>query len=155
MTIQMKKILVPTDFSEFSKQAVDYAVELAQRFEAEITLIYVLQDAVALFPEPGVAFPAPGNYLQELQESSQQALERLRESLPAEMTIHTVLRNGPPFVEIVRYAKEEDVDLIVIGTHGRSGLAHMLLGSVAEKVVRKASCPVLTVRPREHKFEMP
>jgi len=155
MTIQLKKILVPTDFSEFSKQAVDYAVELARRFDAEITLIYVLQDAVALFPEPGVAFPAPGNYLQELQESSQQALERLRESLPAEMTIQTVLRNGPPFVEIVRYAKEEGVDLIVIGTHGRSGLAHMLLGSVAEKVVRKAHCPVLTVRPSEHKFEMP
>lgn len=155
MTIQMKKILVPTDFSEFSKQAVDYAVELAGRFDAEITLLYVLQDAVALFPEPGVAFPAPGNYLQELQESSQQALDRLRESLPAEMTIQTVLRNGPPFVEIVRFAKEEDFDLIVIGTHGRSGLAHMLLGSVAEKVVRKANCPVLTVRPREHQFEMP
>lgn len=155
MTIQIKKILVPTDFSEFSLNAVNYAVELATRFEAEISLIYVLQDAVALFPEPGVAFPAPGNYLQELQESSQQALDRLRESLPSAMTIHTVLRNGPPFVEIVRYAKEEKFDLIVIGTHGRSGLAHMLLGSVAEKVVRKAGCPVLTVRPEDHTFEMP
>ena len=66
-----------------------------------------------------------------------------------------MLKNGPPFVEIVRYAKEEKFDLIVIGTHGRSGLAHMLLGSVAEKVVRKASCPVLTVRPEDHTFEMP
>ena len=64
-------------------------------------------------------------------------------------------RQGPPFLEIVRYAKENEIDMIVLGTHGRGGLAHMLMGSVAEKVVRKAPCPVLTVRPEGHQFEMP
>ena len=64
-------------------------------------------------------------------------------------------RTGPPFVEIIRYAKEHDVDLLIMGTHGRGGLAHMLLGSVAEKVVRKSPCPVLTVRPDQHQFAMP
>ena len=62
---------------------------------------------------------------------------------------------GTPFLEIIRYAKEKDIDMIVMGTHGRSGLVHMLMGSVAEKVVRKAPCPVLTVRPEGHKFVMP
>lgn len=155
MTLSIRKILVPTDFSEFSLNAARYAVEMAEKFGAEVTLLYVLQDAVALFPEPGVAFPAPGNYLQELEESSKKSLERVRDSFPKELTINTELRNGPPFVEILRCAREGDYDMIVIGTHGRSGLAHVLLGSVAEKVVRKAGCPVLTVRPEEHEFEMP
>ncbi|MBD3674575.1 MAG: universal stress protein [Planctomycetaceae bacterium] len=155
MTFSIRKILVPTDFSDFSVNAANYAIELAKKFDAEVTLLYVLQDAVALFPEPGVTFPAPGNYLQELQESAKKSLERLCESLPEEITINTELRNGPPFVEILRCAREGDYDMIVLGTHGRSGLAHVLLGSVAEKVVRKAECPVLTVRPDEHKFEMP
>jgi nucleotide-binding universal stress UspA family protein len=65
------------------------------------------------------------------------------------------VRQGPPFLEIVRYAQEANIDLIVLGTHGRGGLAHMLLGSVAEKVVRKAPCPVLTVRHPEHEFVAP
>ena len=70
-------------------------------------------------------------------------------------TIVKVVRQGPPFLEIVRYAQEANIDLIVLGTHGRGGLAHMLLGSVAEKVVRKAPCPVLTVRHPEHEFVAP
>jgi len=156
MSLSINKILVPTDFSEFSQDAAQYAIELAKRFDAEVTLLYVLQDAVALFPEPGVAFPAPGNYLQELQESSQQSLERLKSQYTEEgVNVNTELRNGPPFVEILRCAREGNYDMIVIGTHGRSGLAHVLLGSVAEKVVRKAECPVLTVRPEDHQFEMP
>ncbi len=70
-------------------------------------------------------------------------------------TIVKVVRQGPPFLEIVRYAQEANIDLIVLGTHGRGGLAHMLLGSVAEKVVREAPCPVLTVRHPEHEFVAP
>ena len=155
MELNIRKILVPTDFSEFSLNAADYAMGIAHRFQSEVTFLYVLQDAVALFPEPGVAFPAPGNYMQELQESSQKSLDRVAEKYQGDVAISTELRNGPPFVEILRCAREGDYDLIVIGTHGRSGLAHVLLGSVAEKVVRKASCPVLTVRPDDHEFEMP
>ena len=109
-----------------------------------------------MVPEPGMAFPAPGEYLQELQQASRKALDELPD--PALLRGAAVVRDvrvGTPFLEIVRYAKETAIDLIVIGTHGRSGLAHVLLGSTAEKIVRKAPCPVLTVRPEGHDFVMP
>ena len=154
--INLKTILVPTDFSEYSNNALNYGCALSEKFGSELHLLHVLQDLVAMVPEPGLAFPPPGNYMQELQQSSEQALNDLP---PAGWghgpAIVRTTRNGPPFVEIVRYARENEIDLIVIGTHGRGGLAHMLLGSVAEKVIRKASCPVLTVRPGQHQFVMP
>ncbi|MEX0585155.1 MAG: universal stress protein [Pirellulales bacterium] len=154
--IQLRKILVPTDLSEFSQHAVRYGCEFARRFQSELYLLTVVQDVVALIPEPGMAFPAPGEYLQELRDASQQALARVPEGAAAEgLQITREVRVGTPFLEIVRYARDIDADLIVIGTHGRSGLAHVLLGSTAEKVVRKASCPVLTVRPQGHDFIMP
>ena len=92
----------------------------------------------------------------ELQESAEKALDQLLDQDWAQgKKIVKSTRQGPPFLEIIRYAKENEIDLIVLGTHGRTGLAHVLLGSVAEKVVRKASCPVLTVRSDEHQFAMP
>jgi nucleotide-binding universal stress UspA family protein len=154
--IQLKRILVPTDLSEFSQHAVRYGCEFARRFLAELHLLTVVQDVVALIPEPGMAFPAPGEYMQELRDASQQALARLPEGPLGEgLTITREVRVGTPFLEIVRYARDMDADLVVIGTHGRSGLAHVLLGSTAEKVVRKSNCPVLTVRPQGHDFIAP
>ena len=154
--IKLDRILVPTDLSEFSKHALRYGCEFANRFNAELHLLNIVQDVVAMVPEPGMAFPAPGEYLQELQQASTKALAELPD--PAWLRGVSVVRHvrvGTPFLEIVRYAKETGIDLIVIGTHGRSGLAHVLLGSTAEKVVRKAPCPVLTVRPEGHDFVMP
>ena len=154
--ISLKKILLPTDFSEYSEAARDFACSLVEKFGAELHLLHVLQDLVAMAPEPGMAFPPPGDYMQELEASARQALEkRPGESLSGDHTVVREVRHGSPFLEIIRYAKDNDIDLIVMGTHGRSGLAHVLLGSVAEKVVRKSPCPVLTVRPEAHKFEMP
>jgi nucleotide-binding universal stress UspA family protein len=154
--ISLKKILVPTDFSEYSNNALKYGCALSEKFSSELHLLHVLQDLVAMVPEPGLAFPPPGNYMQELQASAEQALKQLPEDgWACGPTVIRATRNGPPFVEIVRYAREHAIDLIVIGTHGRGGLAHMLLGSVAEKVVRKSPCPVLTVRPDQHQFAMP
>lgn len=154
--IELKRILLPTDFSEYSKTAINYACAFADQFGAELHLLHVLQDLVALVPEPELAIPPPGDYLKELQESCERALDQLLDpAWEAEHKVVRATRQGPPFLEIVRYAKEEDIDLIVIGTHGRSGLAHVLLGSVAERVVRKAPCPVLTVRPSDHQFVMP
>ena len=154
--IDLKRILLPTDFSEYAKTARNYACAFTEHFGAELHMLHVLQDLVAMVPEPGLAFPPPGDYMGELQESAERALDQLLDADWAkDKTIVKATRQGPPFLEIIRYAKEHDIDLIVLGTHGRSGLAHVLLGSVAEKVVRKAPCPVLTVRPDEHQFTMP
>jgi len=154
--ISLKKVLLPTDFSDYSDAARAYACSFVEKFEAELHLLHVLQDLVAMAPEPGMAFPPPGDYMKELQESAEQALaKRPGDEVSADVTVLREVRHGTPFLEIIRYAKEHDVDLIVMGTHGRSGLAHVLLGSVAEKVVRKAPCPVLTVRHADHSFEMP
>lgn len=154
--IRLNRILLPTDFSEQSRSAMTYGSAFAEKFGAEIHLLHVVQDLVAMVPEPGLAFAPPANYMAELTASAEQALARLPDPAMVEgLTIVRVTRQGAPFVEIIRYARENAIDLIVMGTHGRSGLAHVLLGSVAEKVVRKASCPVLTVRPADHQFVMP
>jgi len=154
--IRIERILVPTDLSEFSQHAIRYGCELARRFDADLHLLTVVQDVVALIPEPGMAFPAPGEYMQELRDASSDALSRVPEAeMGAGLEITREVRVGTPFLEIVRHAKEMNADLVVIGTHGRTGLAHVLLGSTAEKVVRKAHCPVLTVRPLGHDFIAP
>ncbi len=154
--IKLQRILVPTDFSAYSEEAMTYACAFAEQFEAELHVVHVLQDLVGVVPDPGVAFPPPGDYMGELQASAEKAL--LQMPAPEWAAKHTVVRatrQGPPFLEIVRYAKELEIDLIDSVTHGRGGLAHVLLGSVAERVFRKAPCPVLTVRPGEHEFVMP
>lgn len=154
--IQLQRILVPTDFSEHSANALKYGCALAEKFSAQLHLLHVLQDLVAMVPEPGLAFPPPGDYIEELKISAEEAMKKLPASPSAAVDdVVRTTRQGPPFLEIVRYAKEVNADLIVMGTHGRSGLVHMLMGSVAEKVVRKAPCPVLTVRPDQHEFVMP
>mgnify|MGYP002624830647 CR=1 FL=1 len=152
--INLKRILAPTDFSQYSRQAMKYACAFAEQFGAELHLL--LQDLVAMVPEPGLAFPPPGDYMQELKSSAERSLSTIPDSdwCAGKKVVRSV-RQGPPFLEVVRYAKENQIDLIVLGTHGRTGLSHVLLGSVAEKVVRKAPCPVLTVRPDEHEFVMP
>lgn len=143
--IAVKKILVPTDFSDCSAAAVTYGRAMASVFGATLHLLHVVQDPYTQ-PWAAEAFPAPLGDL--LEQWEQQAEARLKEQIPEaerdSAVIATVI--GSPFYEIIRYADEQKVDLIVIGTHGRGPLGHMLLGSVAEKVVRKAPCPVLTVR---------
>lgn len=154
--IEIKRILLPTDFSENSQHGVAYACALAEQFRSELHVLHVVQDLVAMVPEPGLAFPPPGDYVREMEEAARAALAQIPDaSWAAGKTVVRVTRQGPPFLEIVRYAKEQSIDLIVMGTHGRSGLAHVLMGSVAERVVRKAPCAVLTVRPKGHQFVMP
>lgn len=149
--IEMEKILVPMDFSDCSDAALRYGRALAEAFGASLHLLHVVQDPYTQ-PWAAEAFPAPlGEMLQQWQEQARTRLVAvLGEKDRAAATIATVV--GSPFYEIVRYAAEQEIDLIVIGTHGRGPVAHMLLGSVAEKVVRKAPCPVLTVRHPQHEF---
>lgn len=152
--IELKKILVPTDFSEGSQVAVKYACEFAKAFGAQIHLLHVLEDPLP-YPSPE-SFVIPVQFYEDLEKSAQ---ERLGQVLSAEdqkrFQVQLVTERGSPFVQIITYSKSNDIDLIVMGTHGRGAIAHMLLGSVAEKVVRKAPCPVLTVRHPEHEFVHP
>lgn len=155
--IKLDRILVPTDFSEHSSTALQYAKALAERFGSELHLLYVMQDVVATVPAAsGLIFASAGDFIVEVRRNAEKAMKNLVDS--QELTgkrLVTEIRGGQPFLEIVRYAREIDTDLIVIGTHGRSALAHVLMGSVAERVVRHGSCPVLTVRPKGHQFVMP
>jgi nucleotide-binding universal stress UspA family protein len=149
--IKLERILIPTDFSGHSKQAGKYACELAKRFTAELHLLHVVEPLI--LPESGGLLP-PDVIIGE--ERSQEELEKVKEpGFDHATRVIRKIKTGTPFVEIVRYARDNDIDLIVLGTHGRSGLIHALMGSVAEKVVRKAPCPVLTVRPEGHQFVLP
>jgi nucleotide-binding universal stress UspA family protein len=153
----LKRILAPTDFSANSRIAVDYACALAAQNDSELHLLHVLQDIMVLAPpDPTGVYGLPANYEDRIRAAAEAALTALPDQIwPGRHRVVRALRQGSAFAEIVRYARENEIDLIVIGTHGRTGLAHVLLGSVAEKVVRKADCPVLTVRTTNHTFVMP
>ncbi len=142
-----KKICCPIDFSDASRAAMEMAVDLAQKMGATLVLLHA-------YPIPGYTFPdgsvvASPKMMDELAEQAERHLGEWRrdaESLGSR-SVETVKAVGEPATEIVAYAREEKVDLLVVGTHGRTGLEHALMGSVAERVVRRAPCPVLTVRP--------
>jgi nucleotide-binding universal stress UspA family protein len=150
--IHLQRILVPIDFSEHSKSALKYAIPFAQQFKASIDLIYVVEPTIypADFSFGQIGFP---NVEEELRVRGNDELEKLiTKEISGQVSSRKVVRTGKPFYEINQYAQEEDIDLIIIATHGHSGMEHILFGSTAEKVVRKAPCPVLVVRTGEHEF---
>ncbi len=157
--IKLKTILVPTDFSEFSKYALNYAIAFAQAFKANLILIHVTPEReMSAIRQASVYLQAED--LEELvkqrkSEDRKQLNDFIAPELKKEIKVETIHRVGIPFLEIIKAAREKEVDLIVIATHGRTGLSHILLGSVAEKVVRKAPCPVLSIRHPQHEFIMP
>jgi nucleotide-binding universal stress UspA family protein len=154
--IDLHRILVPTDFSKFSQNALTYAAAFAEKFGAELHLLHVVQNLALMVPDTVNAVPPIVPSTEELTAAVRVALDRtVSENHLERFKLFKDVREGTPFYEIIQAAKEKDVDLIVMGTHGRSGLAHVLLGSVTEKVVRKAPCPVLTVRHPEHEFVHP
>jgi nucleotide-binding universal stress UspA family protein len=149
--IALKRILVPHDFSETSAEAVRYAIALARNFDARLFFLHVGHDAVNQFE---VEFPI--GLEGALEDGVRERLLRIVTPLEnAELLPEFAVRPGTPATEIVRYAEDEDIDLIVMGTHGRGFMGHMMMGSVAEKVVRTAPCPVLTVRNANHGFVIP
>jgi len=154
--IKMKTILHPTDFSEPSKYALEYAVACARQFGAKLYLLHVLPDTPVAGYWGTLAVPTTIPIMADLAEESRKALkEILAPEVRGATSVEYLVRQGVPFLEIIRCAVEIQADLIVCGTHGRTGLKHAIIGSVAENVVRKSPCPVLTVRHPEHKFEMP
>jgi nucleotide-binding universal stress UspA family protein len=150
-----KKILVPIDFSRHSERAARLAAELAKTFDAQLTLLHVY--SIPTYPLPEGYVIASPETVAELMEKISSTLKEAKARMLAHGAprVDTLLAEGSAFAEIVRIARDKEHDLIVMGTHGRTGLKHALMGSVAEKVVRKARCPVLTVRDPEHPFELP
>lgn len=148
-----KKILCPTDFSEPSYKALKAANDLAKEFSSDLILIHVLSPMQVFPTSPGFApgQPAASGYIPEqiLGEAQNQAGESLdktlEEQVSKEIISKTILLQGNPAEEITKYAEEENVSVIIIGTHGYTGWRHLLLGSVTEKIVRSSSIPVLTI----------
>jgi len=150
-----RKIFCPVDFSERSRAAMDIAVELSKRFGAELTLMHVcVEPEYSRSDAMTLEGPVERETVTENFERALADLKAQAETMGAQ-NVSTAVVRGTPFAEIVRFARQGDFDLIVMGTHGRTGLVHALLGSVAEKVVRKAPCAVLTVRLPGHEFRMP
>lgn len=152
MHITLKHILCPTDFSECAQHALNYATAFAELYGAELHLLHVMETPVY----SSMDYPISPEISESINEVRREKLEQtLEEVRRRHLEVRGRIIEGAPFYEIISYAKECGIDLIVIGTHGRTGLAHMLIGSVAEKVVRKSPCPVLTVKHPEHEFIMP
>jgi nucleotide-binding universal stress UspA family protein len=147
--IEIQKILVPTDFSEYSQHAVKYAVALAQSFKAKLYVVHVWDQSIAVGPTETFHTEIWVEAEKSEKERLNQATQRLRtEGIDAE----PVFVSGTAYIEIVKTAKELDVDLITLATHGRTGLSHLVFGSTAEKIIRLAPCPVLVVKHPEHEF---
>lgn len=148
--IELHRILMATDFSDYSNEALEYAVHLARGFGADLFLLHVFEPP--FFSHTGVSpgvRPEIHQWIKEVKEEENNRLNKLAERVRHQgPNVHAILKEGTPFLEILKTAGEIPADMIVLGTHGRTGLGHVLLGSVAERVVRKAACPVFTVKPR-------
>ena len=145
--MEIRHILAPTDFSEHATQAVTTAFELAQTFGAKLTVLHVVEAPSYLVDSHASAHQGP-LVLKILEEQAKRELDHLRSQIPGtQVEIVRRVMVGVPYQRITETAATEPVDLIVMATHGRTGLRHLLLGSVAERVVRLAPCPVLTIRP--------
>lgn len=148
-TLEIRKILAPTDFSEHACSALAYARTFANRWDAELHLLNVIEPTV--FPtEAGLTPMGMINLDSELTEAAERAMGELikREELQGARLV-TAIAHGRASSGIIDYARENGIDLIVIATHGRTGIEHLIFGSTAERVVRESPCPVLTVRPHE------
>jgi len=153
--MEVRRILYPTDFSAHSVCALAYARELAARFGAELHCVHVVDEMYQVWPGTSETAMTAWAPLEEMVGAARKQMESfLGEHFgEARGQVRSSVICGRPFLDILRYAREQKIELIVIATHGRGALASMLLGSVAEKVVRKAACPVLTVRHPEQRYE--
>lgn len=143
--IQIRRIVCPTDFSPTAARAVDYAAEMARTFDAELTLLHVVPEMNYPLRSFGMASAFP-HLREELHQRANDELQKVKTALGPKTKATAVLRDGESHVQVLDCAKSIGADLIVMGTHGHTGLKHAFLGSTAEKVVRLSECPVLTVR---------
>lgn len=148
MAENITNILVPVDFSPHAERAFGYATALARQLGAQVTLVHVVEDPFATGAWGAETYtPNVGELLQELIAGAERQLTPWTEKPAAQgLTVKTAVITGRPSESIIKHAASERCDLIVMGTHGRTGLSHVVMGSVSERVLRKAPCPVLTVR---------
>ena len=150
-----KKMLVPLDFSDYTDEIMNVAVRIAEKFDSTIHLLHVIPNMDYFTPyESFLSAQNLLNVQRDIEREVGKDMEAVAENIkniPVTKAIHT----GLAFLEIIDYVRTEKIDLVVMGTHGRGGLEHILIGSVAEKVVRKSPCPVLTIRPAGKQFTMP
>jgi universal stress protein A len=150
--LRPRRILVPVDFSEHSKKALKYAAAFGEQFGAEVLLLHIVEPIV--YPvEMGFVPPEIEDVGVKMVQSAKERLQEIADSdlkLPVKTAI--LVRQGTPFQQVSAVAKEKGADLIIVTTHGYTGLKHVLLGSTAERIVRHAPCPVLVVRDRETEF---
>jgi nucleotide-binding universal stress UspA family protein len=142
-----KKIVCPVDFSEFTNDIIKYSVSLAKKYDAELHLFHVIPNLNYFTPYE--SFLTPENLVlieRNIEKEVEKDFEKIIKGI--DLPVIKVIKTGVVFIEIIDYIKAENIDLVVIGTHGRSGIEHILIGSVAEKIVRKSPCPVLTIRPK-------
>jgi nucleotide-binding universal stress UspA family protein len=150
--IEIKKILMPTDFSEYSQFALKYAVALAEGFKAKLYVMHVCEHSVTGAGPEAYHFSVP-EFLADVEKNEKETLSQVVQEIQSKgIAAEGVFVTGRAYIDIVEKAKELDVDLITLATHGRKGFSHLVFGSTAEKVVRLAPCPVLTVKHPEHEF---
>lgn len=154
--IALKNVLVATDFSDASTTALDYGRHFARAFGATLHVVHVVENVMARFAADAYPVVLP-DLQKEVEEAGQKKLLAAlqNEDFTQLNAVPVVRTSAAPASAIAEYAKEAKVDLIILGTHGRGGVAHLLMGSVAERVVRIATCPVLTVRHPEREFIAP
>ncbi|MGC3959144.1 MAG: universal stress protein [Verrucomicrobiota bacterium] len=143
---RLREILVPVDFTECTEKALFYALPFARQFGATVTLLHVLEQAFVPATEFGMVVDV------DVSKDAIRELEKIRTRVAKQVKCRIMMRQGGVEYEIVNAAKELDCDLIILGTHGRTGMDRLLLGSTVEKVVRRAGCPLFVVRPHEHDF---
>lgn len=147
--MEIRTILLPTDFSDCANYALSYATSLARQFSAKIICVHVVEPIVPAVGYTGMAEPLPiADISEQLEDSAERELPKIAGCEECQgIEVEDVMAHGEAASEIVRVAKEHEVDLIVISSHGRTGFGRMLFGSTAESVVRHAHCPVLVVKP--------
>ncbi len=152
--MKIKNILCPVDFSTPSDISVQHAESLASLFGARLYLLHVIEHLHG-DEHYMILMLTPQEIAEKMKKEAEKQLNNLAKKIKKELKVMIEVREGKAFVEIVKAAGEKNIDLIVMGSHGRTGLSHVLIGSVAERVVRKAQCPVLIVKNKDRKFKMP
>jgi len=145
--IETSALLYVTDFSDLSLHALEYAQFLAKKMGAKLHVLHVVDDSYQYWIATDMIAAPVGPPIEELMGKADEMLGQfVTNNLGQDIEVTRAIRHGRPFAEIIQYAKEQSIGMIVMGTHGRTGLKHVLLGSVADKAVHKSTCPVLTVR---------